>query len=71
MKRRRLKVSRTHVESRARAARVALPPIPQLRIQGRWLDKAGFTIGCNVRVAVARGLLALEVIEPTNENDPN
>ncbi len=69
MKRRRLKVSRTHVESRARAARVALPPIPQLRIQGRWLDEAGFTIGSRVRIAVARGLLALEVID--TDNDPN
>lgn len=66
MKRRRLKVSRTHVESRARSPRPVLTPIPQLRIQGRWLDQAGFTIGANVRVVVAHGLLALEVIDEHN-----
>ena len=62
MKPRRLTVSRTHPERRARFPR-PLPPIPFLRLRGRWLDQAGFTIGATVRVAVAPGLLALEVID--------
>jgi hypothetical protein len=35
-----------------------------LRLQGRWLDEAGFTIGAQVRVQVMPGRLVLEVIEP-------
>ncbi|MBI3898503.1 MAG: type I addiction module toxin, SymE family [Gammaproteobacteria bacterium] len=68
MKPRRLTVNRTRVESRGTRHPRQLPqPIPLLRLQGRWLDQAGFTIGAEVRVAVARGLLALEVIDPDNE----
>ena len=67
MKRRHLTVSRTHIESRARDPRPVLAPVPQLRIQGRWLDEAGFTIGSEVRVSVARGRLALEVIDKNEE----
>jgi Toxin SymE, type I toxin-antitoxin system len=64
MKRRRLKVSRTQPESRAARFPRSLPaPMPLLRLQGRWLDQAGFGIGAHVRVTVARGLLALEVID--------
>ena len=39
------------------------PPMPFLRLQGRWLDQAGFAIGAQVRVQVMRGRLVLEVIE--------
>lgn len=64
MKPRRLKVSRTEAPSRASRFPRPLPePLPFLRLQGRWLDQAGFTIGAAVRVAVAHGLLALEVID--------
>ncbi len=64
MKRRRLRVSRTHPESRSQRFPHSLPqPIPLLRVRGRWLDEAGFTIGAEVRIVVARGLLALEVID--------
>jgi hypothetical protein len=62
MKPRRLTVNRTHRESRARWPRPVLPPMPQLRLQGRWLDQAGFAIGKPVRVAVAPGLISLEVL---------
>ena len=62
MKPRRLTVSRTHPESRARQH--PLPqPMPFLRLQGRWLDQAGFAIGRPVRVAVKPGLLVLEVLD--------
>jgi hypothetical protein len=37
--------------------------MPFLRLQGRWLDQAGFTIGANVRVEVAAGRLVVEVID--------
>jgi hypothetical protein len=40
-----------------------LPPMPFLRLQGRWLDAAGFAIGANVRP----GRLVLEVIDPQAE----
>lgn len=63
MKPRRLKVSYTDAPSRARLPRSTLPPMPFLRLQGRWLDQAGFTIGADVRVKVCAGLLVLEVIE--------
>lgn len=51
MNARRLTVSYHTPESRAalhRPRRVA--PMPFLRLQGRWLDEAGFAIGANVRV---------------------
>jgi Toxin SymE, type I toxin-antitoxin system len=38
-------------------------PTPQLRLQGRWLDRAGFRIGANVRVAVTPGRLVIELVE--------
>lgn len=68
MKPRRLTVSRTHPESRGRrpSPRTSIAPMPLLRLQGRWLAQAGFSIGSSVRVAVAPGLIALEVID---END--
>jgi hypothetical protein len=44
-----------------------LPPMPFLRLQGRWLDAAGFAIGANVRLQVEPGRLVLEVINPQAE----
>ena len=48
-----------------------LPDKPQLRLQGRWLDEAGFAIGMRVGVQVAPGRLVLEVLGPkyTRESD--
>lgn len=61
---RRLTVSRQYPESRAARHRYApVTPMPFLRLRGRWLDEAGFTIGANVRVEVAAGRLVLEVVE--------
>jgi len=42
-------------------------PMPFLRLQGRWLDRAGFTVGANVHVQVEPGRLVLEVIDPQAE----
>jgi hypothetical protein len=42
----------------------SLPPMPFLRLQGRWLARAGFAVGTHVRVQVERRRLVLEVIEP-------
>ena len=39
------------------------PPMPFLHLQGRWLGRAGFTIGTSVRVAVSQGRLILEVAD--------
>lgn len=63
MKPRRLTVARTHPQTRARLPRPLPPPMPQLRLQGRWLGEAGFGIGRPVRVAVKPGLLVLEVLD--------
>lgn len=64
MNARRLTVSRQYPERRAaRPGYLPTEPMPFLRLQGRWLDEAGFAIGANVRVEVAAGRLVLEVIE--------
>jgi hypothetical protein len=66
MNARRLTVSRHYPESRAaRPVRhhATTTPMPFLRLQGRWLDEAGFAIGANVRVEVAAGRLVLEVVD--------
>jgi Toxin SymE, type I toxin-antitoxin system len=42
-------------------------PMPFLRLQGRWLDRAGFAVGANVHVQVEPGRLVLEVIDPQAE----
>lgn len=39
------------------------PRVPFLRLQGRWLQQAGFAIGTPVRILVAPGRLVLEVDE--------
>lgn len=64
-----LTVSRHYPESRAASHRrpLSVAPMPFLRLQGRWLDEAGFTIGANVRVEVSAGRLVVEVIESEQE----
>jgi hypothetical protein len=42
-----------------------------LRLQGRWLDEAGFAIGAQVCVQVMPGRLVLEVIEPERTAEPD
>ena len=39
------------------------PPIPYLRLRGRWLERAGFAVGSTVRVSVEPRRLVIEVIE--------
>jgi hypothetical protein len=62
---RRLTISSRYPESRTRTASpyVSSTPMPFLRLQGRWLDQAGFVIGAQVRVEVDRGRLVVEVID--------
>lgn len=65
MKPHRLTVSCQYPESRAARPRyLPTAPLPFLRLQGRWLDQAGFAIGANVQVVVSPGRLVVEVIEP-------
>ena len=65
LKPRRLKVSYTRPDSRSTQPLVPhLLPMPFLRLRGRWLDEAGFTIGRDVRIEVSAGRLVLEVIDP-------
>jgi hypothetical protein len=61
MNSRRLKVG-YHCAS-SQELRGVLPPMPFLRLQGRWLDQAGFAIGVGVCVEVTPGRLVLEVME--------
>jgi len=46
-----------------------LPPKPFLRLQGRWLDRAGFAVGSDVQVQVEPGRLVLEVMDRPRETD--
>jgi hypothetical protein len=39
------------------------PHVPFLRLQGRWLDRAGFSVGTRVRVDVSTRRLIVEAIE--------
>lgn len=65
---RRLTVSRCYRENRAvRSRYLPSEPMPFLRLQGRWLDEAGFAIGANVRVEVAAGRLVLQVDDAGRE----
>jgi len=66
---RRLTVSSIHPESRAAhpSRRPPSAPKPFLRLQGRWLDEAGFAIGAPVRVVVSAGRLVIEAIEPEQQ----
>jgi Toxin SymE, type I toxin-antitoxin system len=41
------------------------PRVPFLRLQGRWLQQAGFAIGTPVRILVKPGCLVLEVDDGT------
>jgi hypothetical protein len=40
------------------------PRMPTLRLQGRWLERAGFPVGTHVRVDVSERRLIVEAIEP-------
>jgi hypothetical protein len=48
-----------------------LPDKPQLRLQGRWLDEAGFAIGMRVGVRVEPGRLVLEALGPKYTPQPD
>ena len=37
-------------------------PVPHLRLAGRWLKDAGFTIGQHVKIEVSEGRLTIEPI---------
>jgi hypothetical protein len=69
MNARRLTVSCHYPQSRACRSPLPAAPMPFLRLQGRWLDQAGFAIGANVRVEVAAGRLVLEVVEAATEQE--
>lgn len=70
MNSRRLTISRRYPEVRPRRGEhVRSVPIPFLRLQGRWLDQAGFPIGAQVQVQVDQGRLVLEVIGATGNAD--
>jgi len=62
MKPRRLRVSYQQPQSQVPLRWLALMPF--LRLQGRWLDRAGFAVGADVNVQVEPGRLVIEVIDP-------
>jgi Toxin SymE, type I toxin-antitoxin system len=66
---RRLTISRLYPERRAAWPTSQSPaPMPFLRLHGRWLERAGFAVGTNVRVEVQSGRLVIEV-DPQSEAD--
>jgi hypothetical protein len=38
--------------------------VPMLRLQGAWLERAGFLVGRTVKVLVSSGRLIIEAVEP-------
>jgi hypothetical protein len=38
-------------------------PIPMLRLQGAWLERAGFAIGATVKVHMSHGRLVIEAVK--------
>ena len=40
------------------------PSTPYLRLQGRWLERAGFPVGTPVCIGVMDGCLVVEAIQP-------
>jgi Toxin SymE, type I toxin-antitoxin system len=60
---RRIKVGRGLYERRRKdsAAVVRSQPVPWIRLQGRWLEQAGFGVGAQLLVRVTRGCLVLTV----------
>jgi len=62
MKDRRLTLSRALRDRPARDGRLLRPTVvPALRVQGQWMEQAGFHVGDRVRVQVKRGRLILTV----------
>ncbi len=55
----------------SRKERRPLPSMPTLRLQGRWLDEAGFAIGMRVGVQVMPGRLVLETLGPKYVAEPD
>ena len=43
-------------------------PLPSLHLQGRWLQRAGFAIGANVRVQVTARRSVVELAECDGDN---
>ena len=57
---------RSHYPGSRRVLWVLRPdpaPMPFLHLQGRWLDRAGFAIGADVRVVATPRRLVIEVIK--------
>jgi hypothetical protein len=50
-----------------RLGRPPRAPAPSLRLQGRWLDQAGFAIGSKVRVDALPGRLVIETLPESQE----
>jgi Toxin SymE, type I toxin-antitoxin system len=67
MNSRRLKVS--YQSASSQQPYTPLSPMPFLRLQGRWLDRAGFAVGADVHVQVEPGRLVLEVMDRPREAD--
>ena len=62
-KTRNLRIGYCRPESRAAKRDTLLPPMPYLRLCGRWLEHAGFAIGQNVRIDASEGRLTIECID--------
>lgn len=61
---RRLTMCRTGAGDSRKEPYRPLPSMPTLRLQGRWLEEAGFVIGMQVGVQVMPGRLVWETLGP-------
>ena len=48
----------------------AVVRVPCLRVMGKWLEQAGFSIGANLRITVEMGRLVIEPASPDLVNKP-
>jgi hypothetical protein len=58
---RRIKVNHTYYDYKPKNAGPywVTPPVPWIRMRGKWLEKAGFTIDTPIKITVSDGCLVL------------
>lgn len=41
-------------------------PVPAVRVQGKWLENIGFSIGCKVEIQEGNGEIVIKLASPAN-----
>ena len=59
---RKLKIQSKARRSNSIFERADLPPVPEIRLSGKWLVQAGFEIGSEIEISVKNGKLQIITI---------